>query len=330
MLNLKHEPIDVLFAYGAGDRGETQAVAFGKALAEFAGLECRPESLLWQAPNADVTGDRSRWISEGRFPEEGSADFSRWADPWDDMFQQKVRQWSAKIRDPRDSGQATIKERGASRLLSILGPKGVSEARSFAVSSYKRFTASTLQVASDVFAYVRNADEFYGDVADRIRQFAASSGRPKVLAGLSLGGIMLVDVLARMTRTEGRPAIDLLLTAGSQAPYLYVIGALPNIDRTDASPTLFLPWVNHWNPNDLLSFPARPAFGSFADDSSDSRRFIRDYQNTVPAWFPAVHSLYFGHERVVASSVRRALEDLGRIPRNPAFYDVHEILGQDR
>ncbi len=123
---------------------------------------------------------------------------------------------------------------------------------------------------------------------------------PVVLAAHSLGGIACVDTLLE----KPEPAVKLLVTAGSQAPYFYEIGALacralpehskpPQLSRPlpHDLPAAFPSWLNFYDPQDLLGYWAAPVFGTKASDHEldNGRRF------------PAAHSGYW---------------------RNPALWDV--------
>ena len=119
-------------------------------------------------------------------------------------------------------------------------------------------------------------------VAERLR-----AARPPVVAvGHSLGGIILVDLLSR----AGAPTVDLLVTAGSQAPMLYAIDALEQIRWGRAPPAPFTPWLNIYNRQDFLSFCAARIFGGAAG--------IQDEEVDPGVPFPESHSAYWVHDRV--------------------------------
>ena len=66
---------------------------------------------------------------------------------------------------------------------------------------------------------------------------------------------MLVDLLS----SGSAPAVDGLVTVGSQAPLFYAIDALEHL-RPGAGPEPFTPWLNIYNEADLLSFCAERVF----------------------------------------------------------------------
>jgi hypothetical protein len=85
-----------------------------------------------------------------------------------------------------------------------------------------------------------------------------SEAAPIVLLAHSLGGVACVDLLA----ANELAYVTHLITVGSQAPYLYEIGALPSLDisRNERLPPSFPPWLNLYDPNDFLSYVAEPVF----------------------------------------------------------------------
>ncbi len=129
-------------------------------------------------------------------------------------------------------------------------------------------------------------------VRSEIRRLAADG--PVVLLAHSLGGIACVDTLLE----EPEPGVRLLITAGSQAPYFYEIGALTSrplpepVDPSQPPPPLphelpasFPRWVNFFDPQDLLAYCAAPVFGG--------RTVDHELDNGLR--FPASHSGYWSN-----------------------------------
>jgi hypothetical protein len=82
---------------------------------------------------------------------------------------------------------------------------------------------------------------------------------------------------------QALPQVRLLVTVGSQAPFLYEIDALPSLRYGQPLPAHFPSWLNVYDLNDLLSYAAQGVFGDRAIDLElDSRQ---------P--FPASHSAYW-------------------------------------
>jgi hypothetical protein len=135
----------------------------------------------------------------------------------------------------------------------------------------------------DILYYQRRGDTIARFVADGLRDLP----RPVVAVGHSLGGIMLVDLLSR----PDAPPVDLLVTAGSQAPMLYAIDSLERLRRGEAEPKPFTPWLNIYNRQDFLSFCASRVFPG-------TRQWIRDEEVDPGVPFPESHSAYWYHDRV--------------------------------
>ncbi|MFJ8014961.1 hypothetical protein [Streptomyces sp. NPDC096339] len=109
---------------------------------------------------------------------------------------------------------------------------------------------------------------------------------PTVLIGHSLGGIALVDLLAlAAARGEPVPGVELLVTVGSQAPFLYELGALTALEPGEKLPYGFPRWLNVYDRQDVLAYLAGPVF------PGDPR--ISDHEVGSRQPFPACHSAYW-------------------------------------
>lgn len=142
------------------------------------------------------------------------------------------------------------------------------------------------QFLSDVLSYRRYRRDIFRVVHKRLKVAAAKDEGPVVALGLSLGGIILVDYMAEFMR-EGVP-VAALVTVGTQAPMMYALGCLDGVTSQGALssyPQPFGPWLNVYNPADLLSFVAQPVF-PFSDG-------IRDVRVSGAERFPASHSAYW-------------------------------------
>ena len=76
-----------------------------------------------------------------------------------------------------------------------------------------------------------------------------------------------------------------LVTVGSQAPYLYEIGALSSRLPHEGLVAGFPPWLNVYDPDDLLSFMAAPMFPAPAR--------VTDVQVKSGQPFPISHGAYW-------------------------------------
>ncbi len=151
----------------------------------------------------------------------------------------------------------------------------------------------------DILVYQVRGKEIRQAISDEVGRVAAK-GKKVVLLAHSLGGIASFEMLVEhaFLAEEMRPwdihALALLITVGSQAPFLYELDALQTLRRTttgDGSPCLLPPdfpaWLNLYDPSDLLSFLAAPIFpGRVFDEEINSRQ---------P--FPESHGAYWDHPK---------------------------------
>ena len=111
---------------------------------------------------------------------------------------------------------------------------------------------------------------------------------PVVLVAHSLGGIACVEMLIE----QELPEVKLFVTAGSQSPYFYEIGALRTLpfkaNVTCKLPAHFPKWVNFYDRRDFLSFVGRGVFGAKVTD--------KEVNNGQP--FPQSHSAYWSNDAV--------------------------------
>ncbi|KJY21514.1 MULTISPECIES: hypothetical protein [Streptomyces] len=124
------------------------------------------------------------------------------------------------------------------------------------------------------------------DLREFLHARIAAAPGPTVLIGHSLGGIALVDLLAlAAARGEAVPGTELLVTVGSQAPFLYELGALTALEPGAKLPYGFPRWLNVYDRQDVLSYLAGPVF------PGDPR--ITDHEIGSRQPFPACHSAYW-------------------------------------
>ncbi|APU42838.1 hypothetical protein [Streptomyces sp. TN58] len=124
------------------------------------------------------------------------------------------------------------------------------------------------------------------DLREFLHARIAGDPAPTVLIGHSLGGIALVDLLAlAAARGEAVPGAELLVTVGSQAPFLHELGALTALEPGAKLPYGFPRWLNVYDRHDVLSYLAGPVF------PGDPR--ITDHEIASRQPFPACHSAYW-------------------------------------
>jgi hypothetical protein len=140
----------------------------------------------------------------------------------------------------------------------------------------------------------------YQSRGKRIRDFINLSlteveRNPIVAIGHSLGGVALVDLL---NMSDLHERVKLLITIGSQAPYLYEIDALPSLRFGDALPNHFPPWINLYDPRDFVSFCGHAMF----------HERIHDFELHSRLPFPQSHGAYFQNANtyaIIRSSIER-------------------------
>jgi len=135
----------------------------------------------------------------------------------------------------------------------------------------------------DILKYQVRGEDIRKFIADTIEDVRDDE---VILLAHSLGGIACVDLLI----SENLPKVKLLVTVGSQAPYLYEIDALWSLRPGVALPKHFsCKWLNIYDPNDFLSYKCEAVFGS--DRVTD--KIVASGQP-----FPESHSAYFRSDDV--------------------------------
>ncbi|MFB6552395.1 hypothetical protein [Streptomyces sp. NPDC056405] len=118
-----------------------------------------------------------------------------------------------------------------------------------------------------------------------LERVIGDSPEPPVVIGHSLGGIALVDTLALAARRQPPLPVRLLVTVGSQAPFLHELGALTGLEPGDRLPSDFPQWLNIYDRRDVLSYLAEPVF------PGDGRVVDHEVRSGMP--FPVSHSAYW-------------------------------------
>jgi hypothetical protein len=148
-------------------------------------------------------------------------------------------------------------------------------------------TDATYPGAGDILLYQARGNGIRALIAEQ----AVVAAEPVVLIAHSLGGIASVDLLV----SQPLPSVRLLVTVGSQAPFLCEIGALWSLSHGDALPDHFPPWLNIYDPRDLLSYIGKPLFPGRVEDV--------EVNNKQP--FPQSHSAYWANPDVWDAIVTR-------------------------
>ncbi|ANB09131.1 hypothetical protein SAM40697_5174 [Streptomyces ambofaciens] len=163
-------------------------------------------------------------------------------------------------------------ERGVRTLaLRVVGPA----ASRALVRRRRALTEAAHPAAGDVLRYLSRGEA----VRAGLRDLLAGLEPPVAIVAHSLGGIIALDTLV----LTPLPQVRLLVTVGSQAPFLYESGSLPSLEHPAPLPDHVPDWLNLYDPRDLLSYLGAGLFpGRVTDVAVDSRQ---------P--FPAAHSAYW-------------------------------------
>jgi hypothetical protein len=161
----------------------------------------------------------------------------------------------------------------------------------FFTKMFKRATTSVLRNHrsgfSDAIALPIGDILLYQSRGEEVRRFIRKkiegAAAPITLVAHSLGGIACVDLLA----LPNPPAVARLVTAGSQSPLLYEIGALASLKPPQRLPNGFPPWLNLYDRNDFLSYVGHRVWQQ-----------VKDFEIESGQPFPDSHSAYFGNELV--------------------------------
>ncbi len=119
-----------------------------------------------------------------------------------------------------------------------------------------RLTDLASAPTADVLLYQARGARIRRLIRKKVKKLAESD-QTVVLLGHSLGGVACVDLLV----FEPLPEVGLLITVGSQAPFLYECNALRSLRRGDPLPPTFVRrWVNVYDPRDFLSYTGQGVF----------------------------------------------------------------------
>lgn len=77
-----------------------------------------------------------------------------------------------------------------------------------------------------------------------------------------MGGIACVDLLVQQQLSQ----VELLVTVGSQAPFLYEINALYSLEYGQLLPEHFPEWLNIYDLRDFLSYVGKKVFPDRVQD----------------------------------------------------------------
>jgi predicted alpha/beta hydrolase family esterase len=158
-------------------------------------------------------------------------------------------------------------------------------------------------VAGDIVLYQARGEE----IREKLRAAILDCPGEVVVLGHSLGGIIAADLLVESKEAADR--VPLLLTAGSQVPFLYEINALKSLPFGEHLPQHFpRRWINFWDPDDLLSYIAHAVFAERGGQADG--RVVEDVRIDGLQPFHWSHSAYFQRR----DFLRRVAAELAALP----------------
>ncbi|MBI0300673.1 hypothetical protein JBE04_41035 [Streptomyces sp. PRKS01-29] len=146
-------------------------------------------------------------------------------------------------------------------------------------------TNTSVPASGDILRYQVRGAGVRAAIRAAVRDEVESTGGPVVLLAHSLGGIACVDLLAEPDPPAG---VELLVTVGSQAPFLYELDALTALRRDEPLPAAFPRWLNVYDERDLLGFVGEKVFPGR----------VTDLRVNTRQPFPRAHTSYFAHQRL--------------------------------
>ena len=142
-----------------------------------------------------------------------------------------------------------------------------------------RLTEASALIIGDILLYQSRGKT----IQDAIAKEVHAHGPGVILLAHSLGGIAAVDLLVNQPSLY--TLVNLLVTVGSQSPFLYEIGALSSRKFGEPLPPDFPDWLNFYDLADFLSYVG-----------SHPRLFWKKIKD-IPVYsrqsFPDSHGAYF-------------------------------------
>ncbi|WP_413101148.1 hypothetical protein [Streptomyces sp. Inha503] len=146
-------------------------------------------------------------------------------------------------------------------------------------------TTKSVPASGDILRYQVRGAGVRAAIRAAVREAVEAGNGPVVLLAHSLGGIACVDLLAEPDPPAG---VELLVTVGSQAPFLYELDALTALRRGEPLPGAFPRWINVYDERDLLGFVGEKVFPGR----------VTDLRVNTRQPFPRAHTSYFAHQRL--------------------------------
>ncbi|WP_208340144.1 hypothetical protein [Aetokthonos hydrillicola] len=124
-------------------------------------------------------------------------------------------------------------------------------------------------IPCDILLYQTRGEKIRAFIEEQIAQ----AQPPVVLLAHSLGGVACVDLLVQhLLVQQPLSEVKLLVTVGSQAPFLYEINALSSLEYGQPLPEDFPEWLNIYDLRDFLSYIGSKIFLKVQDVLVDSKQ----------------------------------------------------------
>ena len=164
------------------------------------------------------------------------------------------------------------------------------------------FTKRLVPALGDILLYQSNGHEIRRYILNCVEE----ADPPVVLLAHSLGGIACVDLLISGIQDKAdkknaeqmkllKDKIKLLITVGSQAPFLYEMDALTSLRYGQPLPDYFPDWLNLYDQRDFLSYIGAPLFPNKVIDVEIESRSDRLFHHRNR--FPQSHSAYWDNSK---------------------------------
>lgn len=157
-----------------------------------------------------------------------------------------------------------------------------------------QLSADGFAFAGDILLYQARGQAIRDFIRGQIERTFEQADSPVVLLAHSLGGIACVDLLIERDLSD---KVELLITVGSQAPFLYEMNALGSLEFGQPLPRHFPPrWLNIYDLRDFLSYLAADVFKG--PEGVNTPLEIKDVRVDNGHPFPQSHSEYWENQEV--------------------------------
>ncbi|PJJ63414.1 hypothetical protein [Compostimonas suwonensis] len=160
-----------------------------------------------------------------------------------------------------ETARGEQREEGGILTASPFAELGLQVLTNHLVDHRPEYTNAATVFLGAVARYLEDGPAFRASIREAIAEHT-NRGDTLLVVGHSLGGVAALDVL---TGVPDEPevdaaAVELLVTAGCQAPWLYLMHALASLSTEVTQTEPFSPWLNVYDERDLLAFCVERVF----------------------------------------------------------------------